>query len=255
MQFDTVRAGLTAHHDARLVDELLAAYRDTKKNFYLGGLRLSAVEGGRFCEAAFRILEQRTTGNFTPLGTQLDTDGIIRRLLQTPSNAFPESIRLHIPRTLRVIYDIRNKRDTAHLADGIDPNIQDATLVVSVLDWVLAEFVRLYHSVPANEAQQIVESLVQRRAPVVQDFNGFPKVLRTLSASNHVIVLLYDRGNVGATFAELETWMRPPMRRNLRRTLNRLVDVADHAHFDGTRYYITELGIRDAESAHLLEPE
>jgi hypothetical protein len=46
-----------------------------------------------------------------------------------PIGSAPDSIRLHIPRTFRVIYDIRNKRDAAHLGDGIDPNLQDSTLV------------------------------------------------------------------------------------------------------------------------------
>ena len=60
---DTIRQGLARSHDKKLVDELLEAYVEAKRNFYLGGLRLSAVEGGRFCEAAFRILEEATRGN------------------------------------------------------------------------------------------------------------------------------------------------------------------------------------------------
>lgn len=66
---ETVGKGLAASHDKTLVHKLIESYLDAKRNFYLGGLRLSAVEGGRFCEAAFRILEERIdgTGNFTPL--------------------------------------------------------------------------------------------------------------------------------------------------------------------------------------------
>ena len=86
-------------------------------------------------------------------------------------------MRIHIPRALRLVYDIRNKRDVAHLGDGIDPNLQDATMVASVLDWVLAEFIRLYHNVTANVAQQLVSEIVTRAVPVIQDFNGFPKSL------------------------------------------------------------------------------
>ena len=133
-----VRQGLVVSLDAVLVDELLAAYQEAKRNFYLGGLRLSAVEGGRFCEAAFRLLQQCTTGKFDPLGKQVDSDGLIKLLANIPAAQQPESVRLHIPRALRVVYDIRNKRDNAHLADGIDPNLQDASLVVAILDWVVA---------------------------------------------------------------------------------------------------------------------
>src|SRR3954464_1710920 len=99
---DEIAKSLKAHFDAAVVDELLAAYQEAKQNFYLGGLRLSAVEGGRFCEAALRLLEQATTGSFTPLGVQLDANRIVTRLANTASGSFSDSIRLHIPRAIRV---------------------------------------------------------------------------------------------------------------------------------------------------------
>jgi hypothetical protein len=78
----TVASGLKKNLPANLIDELLAAYEEAKRNFYVGGLRLSAVEGGRFCEAAFRLLEQITTSKYTPLNKRLDTDKLIL-MLQT----------------------------------------------------------------------------------------------------------------------------------------------------------------------------
>jgi len=248
-----IRAQLGQVLDAGLVQELLQSHEEARRNFYLGGLRLSAVEGGRFCEAAYRILEQLGFGKFTPVGTQLDTDGIARRLSNIPAGSNSESVRLHIPRGLRVVYDIRNKRDAAHLADGIDPNMQDATLVVAVIDWVLAEFLRLMHNVPANEAQATIERIVARRAPVIQDFNGHLKVLKDLPASDYCLVLLYHRGNNGATFVKLKEWARPKMRKNLRRNLGALVNKKDLVHQKGSTYYITHLGEQDVETRKLAE--
>jgi hypothetical protein len=234
----------------------LAAYEEAKENFYLGGLRLSAVEGGRFCEAAFRMLQQKAFGTFDPLGTPLDTEQLIRKLAARPATALPESMRLHIPRALRVVYDIRNKRDAAHLADGIDPNVQDATLVVGVIDWVLAEFVRLFHNVSADEAQHTVEDLVTRKAPIIQDFDGFLKVLNPrLRATEHCLVLLYQVGSEGATYAGLERWGKPSMRTNLRRTMRRLVDDYAFVHFDGTKYRITRTGQHHVEEHGLARPK
>ncbi len=251
----TVRTGLVASYNATVVDELLAAYVEAKGNYYLGRLRLSEVEGGRFCEAAFRLLEERTTGTFTPLGTSLRTDGIIRTLANLSSGSQPDSIRLHIPRALRVVYDIRNNRDAAHLADGIDPNLQDSSLVIGILDWVLAEFVRLHHNVPANEAHDIIDGIVSRRAPVVQEFGTFLKVLKTtLQVSDRIRVLLYQRGSQGATLAELNTWVHPRMRSNLKATLRRLEDDHAHIHFDQSRYFITRAGIRHVEANRLHQP-
>jgi hypothetical protein len=251
-----VRRGLVASLNAGLVDELLAAYQEAKRNFYLGGLRLSAVEGGRFCEAAFRLLQQRTTKTFDRLGKQLDTELLVKQLVNLPPAQEPDSIRLHIPRALRVVYDIRNKRDNAHLADGIDPNLQDATLVVVILDWILAELVRLYHAVPANTAQQMVQAIVTRTAPAIEDFGGFLKVLRVdLEASERVLLLLYERGPQGATFGELESWVHPSMRTNLRRTLHRLEHDKAFVYGDGEAFRITRAGQKFVEVRGLMEPE
>lgn len=253
----TIESQLASKLNAKLVHELLEAHADAKRRFYLGDLRPSEVEGGRFCEAAFRILEFVTQGGkFTPIGKTLPkTDKLIQDLGNLDSSKFNDSIRLHIPRSLRLVYDIRNKRDAAHLGDGIDPNLQDATLVVSVLDWVLAELIRLYHNVPANQASKIVSGIVERTAPVVQDFDGFLKVLNPkLGVSDHCTVLLYQRGEDGATYAELEQWARPKMRPNLKRALSALVENKDFAHFDGTRYQITRAGEQYVEKNHLIEP-
>jgi hypothetical protein len=112
---------------------------------------------------------------------------------------------------------------------------------------------RLYNVSP-DDATQVVDSIVTRTAPIVQDFDGFFKVLNPkLGASDFVLVLLYHRGNAGATFDELKLWVRPKMRANLRRTLNRLVHSNDFAHFNGTRYSITRLGEQSVEQRKLLE--
>jgi hypothetical protein len=246
-----IEAGLKAKFDGTPVDELLAAHRDAKTNFYFGGLRLSAVEGGRFCEAAYRLLEQAATTKFTPLGKHLDTEKIAKILLTTN---LPESARIHIPRTLRVIYNIRNKRDTAHLGDGIDPNDQDATLVMSAVDWVLAEFVRLHHGITANEAQRIITNIVSRQTPVVQDFGGFLKILNPkLPVSDRILVLLYQRGAEGATFDELCSWVHPKMRKNIKRALHQLEHDKAYIHMSQGVYRITASGIREAERKKIVQ--
>ncbi len=252
---DIIRAQLIVSLDTKLVDELLDAHAEAKRNYYLGGLRLSEVEGGRFCEAAFRVLDQITTGNFSPLGKPLDAEKLITRLANIPSSDHVDAIRLHIPRALRLVYDIRNNRDAAHLADGIDPNLQDAILVISVIDWVLAELIRLIHNVSPDQAYRIVGNIVTRAAPVVEDFNGFLKVLNpNLRAGNHCLVLLYQRGENGATIEEMAGWARPAMREKLTRTLTSLVDDKGFVHFDGTSYYITRTGLNEVERLHLIDP-
>ncbi|NED88982.1 hypothetical protein G3I76_54060, partial [Streptomyces sp. SID11233] len=138
----TVREVLVRTHPESLVDELIAAYGEAKTTYYAGVYRLSSVAGGRFCEAAYRLLEEIVDGRHTALGDGLNTSRLQDRLARSP-HTHDRAVRHFIPRALRVAYDVRNNRGVAHLAAEIDSNVQDATLVVTILDWVLAEFVRL----------------------------------------------------------------------------------------------------------------
>ena len=251
-----IKASLIARFPESLVDELVECYVEQKKNFYLGRMRPNEVEGGRFAEAAFRMLQHAASLAVTPLGTQLDTDGIIRNLGNLPSVNAPESIRLHIPRTLRVIYDIRNKRDAAHLGDGIDPNLQDSSLVSAAMDWILAEFVRLAVGVSPDAAFALVRAITTRRIPAVEQFGDFLKTLRpSLGPSDRILLLLYHCADMGATAAELANWLKPTQRANLNRTLAQLEHDKDFIAFPGGKYHLTRRGIAAIESRQLVEIE
>ena len=253
---EVIKQGFEQKLPKQIVSELLEAYCETKSNYYLNKFRPNEVEGGRFAEAVFRILEIHAFGSQTPIGKQLDTEKLITRLQNIPFGNQPESIRLHIPRTLRLIYDIRTKRDAAHLADGIDPNPQDATFVVAACDWILAELVRLYHSVSPQEAQNIVDSIVEKKSLVVQDFDGFLKTLNpSWGPKERLLATLYQRGRSGATVDELSSWLRPNQRANVRRTLGQLEHDNDFVVGRDNKYIITNRGIKHVEKSGMLIPQ
>jgi hypothetical protein len=116
-----------------------------------------------------------------------------------------------------------------------------------------AELVRLYHDVSADETQDIIVDLVSKEVPAIQIFDGFPRVLKNIKASDHCLVLLYWRSIQGATYGELVTWVRPSMRANLRRTLT-ILDGKDLVHDSEDRWLITRRGEAAVESARLIEP-
>jgi len=249
-----VLATLSRVCPTNVVDRLIEAYSELKRNYLLAKHRPNEVEGGRFAEAVFRLLEHVTTGRHTSLGQQLNTDGIIRTLSQLPATAHPDSVRLHIPRTLRVIYDIRNRRDAAHLADGIDPNLQDATLVTSCADWVLAELVRIYHGCSPTEAQAAIETIVCRSVPAVQEFGNRLKTLRpSLSLPQRILVILYRKGGDGARFDDISQAVKPSQQRHLRSTLWKLEHDRDLIVESDGLYYITRAGEQEVERSRLFE--
>jgi hypothetical protein len=251
-----IRNALLNRFPEKLVDALLECYSEQRRNLLLGNLRPNEVEGGRFAEAAFRLLEHSAGWTFTPIGTPLNTEALIKRLAELPTSKAPDSIRLHIPRTLRVIYDIRNKRDAAHLGDGIDPNLQDSTFVSAASDWVLAEFVRLAGGVSPDEAYKLVRAITIRRVPAVEDNGGFLKTLRpSLGPSDRTLLLLYHCADNGATAVDLESWLKPSQRRNLPRTLNDLEHEKDLVVLAHAKYKITRRGIQEIERRNLIEVE
>lgn len=237
-----------------LVDHLRETYERLKENYYLGNLRPSEVEGGRFAEAALRVIQWATGGlpngdPYTPLSDPLPRfDRELERLRNLPGSKYPKSLRVRTPRVLHSIYNIRNGRDVAHLSGDVDPNLPDSTLVATNADWVMAEYVRLFHGVDLQEAQARVDALVTRRAPAVEMFGDFPKVLRSaLENKEKILLLLFNQGEKGATTAELAEWLD---RRdyNVRRDL-RSMDEEARVYFDkkDDRAQITRVGIIEVE--------
>ena len=66
-----------------------------------------------------------------------------------------------------------------------------------------------------------------------------------------VILLLYHCGKAGATFEELESWVRPSMRGELRRTIDRLVNSKAFVHDEHGRFTITQTGLAEVEGKKL----
>lgn len=242
---------------AQLANKLLAEYAEAKKRYHLGDHRPTQVEGGRFAEAALRILEHALFGVSTPVGTTLPNFNAAR-LAKFESATSPfESLRIHVPRALFSIYAIRNKRDAAHLADGISANLQDATYVVGVLDWVLAEFVRIYHQVTPDVAQAIIDNLVKREVPVIEEIDGQPVCLKKLGPSDRILVFLYRAGTEkGLEIPELQQQMMHPHRGNLTKAVRALAARNLLLIHPATgKVHITSLGLKHVEAYGLLEVE
>jgi hypothetical protein len=255
VDFAQVRQGfLAAKLQQPLVDDLLASYVEVKRRYHLGDHRPQEVEGGRFSEAVFRILQYLCGRTVTPLGRSLPSVDTLLPQFEN-STGQPDSVRMHIPRTLRLIYDIRNKRDAAHLGDGIDPNLQDATLVVNNMDWIMAELVRLHHGVGPDQAQRIIEDLVTKEVPAVQEINGQPVILTDLNARDQALLMLYRAGSHGISLDDLAAQLRAPRKDRLNDRLMLLdKERMALAHPQDHRFYVTSKGIRYVEENDLARP-
>lgn len=252
-QFETLKQSFgDAGLPGELVTELLNEYEENKRRYFLDDYRPAAINGGRFCEAVTRILQFRATGAYVPLADKIEVEKELNRL-DNYGQRLGDGLRLHVVRAVRLIYGIRNSRDIGHLKDGIDPSLQDATLVVSGLDWILAELVRVAHGVTAADAQELIAGIVTKEVPLIEVFDGRPVVLGDLSHKDHVLVTLYWAGVGTVPRASLRRWLPDRLVRNLGRVL-KAAEQEHLVHLDGDSIYLTRPGIKYVENAKLLTP-
>ena len=165
------------------------------------------LNGGKFAEAMFRYVEWRDTGTYTPLGKQVRRKEIISR--GANNTALAESVRLQIPAIAELIADVRNRRDVGHLRGAVSVNGMDASLVMACASWLLAEIVRLESGISPAEAQRMVDSLVERQVPIIEEINGEPVVLNTkLNAISRVLTLLYKKHPERIPLKTLQRWVK-----------------------------------------------
>ena len=193
------------------------------------------------------------TGKFTRVGKKLpDVPVLMQTLVAADASKVHESIRVHIPKALATIYNVRNRRDVGHIAADVDANSMDAEYVVTTCNWVLAEFVRLFHQCSPEEAQAYVEAIVKRQAPLVQVFGNEPFVLaRDLSNRQEILLLLYHQGTVGASLDELDSWMPSTSRAVIRAEISRLHRQYRYVRPVADRIVITDTGIEFVETVLL----
>jgi len=174
--------------------ELLKVFGSLVKNFLEGRWEPSVLNGGKFCEVVYSILEGHTTGKFSsrPRKPQNMVDAC-RKLEQADKNKFCRSVRIQIPRMLIALYEIRNNRGIGHIGGDVDPNHMDTLAVVNICKWVLAELVRIFHKTDTSAATQMVERLIDRTIPTIWRINGKRRVLKTkLRYQDQMLLLLYD---------------------------------------------------------------
>ena len=172
-----IRSDLKQKYPNELVDAFVDSYVEIKEQFYLEKHEPSELNGGKFVEACVRVLELELTGQFTPIGTSIKNMVLLLRKFETAPTSHHDSFRLHVPRTLLTIYNIRNRRGVGHLGGDVNPNIADATLIAACADWVMAEIYRMFYTSTLEKAQTVVTQLVKRKISLVHDVGQAKRVL------------------------------------------------------------------------------
>ncbi len=237
---------LSQYIEKDLAERLIDRYSKLKQKYFLSQYESSQLNCAKFAEIVVRILEYITKGNYTPFSKDVVLDNLAKELEQIPKSKFQTSIRIHIPRILRSIYDIRSKRGVAHL-DEVNPNFMDATYVVSACDWIMAELMRLYHIDELEKAQKIVDSLVERKVPIIEEFDDDIKLLNiSLSVPDKILTILYNKHPNYVATNDLKKWIKTKSKSHIPTVLNKLDTDAKIYRKDNDNI-ITKKGIKYIE--------
>lgn len=189
----TVLAGVPAG----LRDELLRALNEVLRNYRERRWEPSELNGGKLCEVVYTILKGHVDGKFPPKASKpSNMVDACRALEKADATKFPRSVRVQVPRALVALYEIRNSRGVGHVGGDVDPNLMDATAVVAMSKWIVAELIRVFHVVPTDEAQRLVEGVVERNLPIIWSVGDVRRVLKpAMSAKDKSLLLLYHAGD------------------------------------------------------------
>ncbi len=239
---DRLRTALMTKFPSKKVDEILYHYNVLRREDRLDHWESCLVNGGKFVEAVLKCFHYLSTGNEVD---SVKVDEEIRRLENTAHLSDFE--RLTVPRALRLIYEFRNKRGGAHNF-SFDPIKTDCALVVAISNWVMEELTRLYLTNDAVAAQKLVESLLVKDIPLVEEMDGDRLVLRPgLSARIQLEILLYREFPERCAIKDLIRWVHDHSVENIRVTL-RTMKQKNLVHETEAGWKLTESGMHEAET-------
>lgn len=193
--------------------DLLDAFNEIVKNYREHRWEPSELNGGKLCEAVYTICKGWLEGGNYPQRAEKpnrfpETCWAMMNTYQQVPNS--RSARILIPRMMMGLYDIRNNRGVGHAGAEVDPNKMDATAVLYTAKWLVAELVRLLHTLTTEEATAIVDGLIEREVAWVWTHEDTKRVLRQgLTWKQQALVLLLtEAGDVAE--ADLFRWLEHP---------------------------------------------
>lgn len=199
--------------DKKFREKIIKTYLELKhrltKSLYSKEFDTSGISSGKFCETIFRFLEHELkSGNSTPFNKHISNFAVeVAKFEQIPKNIGNESLRILIPRALLLIYTIRNKRGIGHVGGDVEANEIDATTIVKLADWIIAELIRIYHSLSLEEAQALIDSINTKTIPDVWEINGKRRILKQgLEFKEKVLLLTYTDLDNGVAVEDLFDW-------------------------------------------------
>lgn len=234
---------------AGLRSDLLDAYREIVNNYAERRWEPAALNGGKLCEAVYSVVWGVADGSYPSRARKPQNLVDACKGMEAEAH-LPRSIRIQIPRMLVALYEIRNNRGVGHAGGDVDPNEMDATAVLYISKWLVAELVRSLHSVSTEEATELVDALVAREASLIWRSGTQKRVLRPSFTWRQKVLLLLGSEAGPVLEADLAGWLEHPSLPRLRRDVLRPAHKERLIEFDETNATLRLLppGVEAAET-------
>lgn len=238
---------------AELRDPLLATFHEIASNYIEHRWEPSELNGGKFCEVVFSIIDGAVKGKFPAKPTKpANMRDACQALEKIPPNVKlvgDRSFRILIPRLLPGLYEIRNNRGVGHIGGDVNPNLMDAGAVYNLASWILAELVRIFHGVSTKEAQEIVNALMERKSSLIWEVADVKRVLDPKMAIRDQVLLLLHQKLGWLSDRELVSWTEYSNATVFRAKVLTPLHKARLIEYDGknNRCRISPLGTREVE--------
>lgn len=203
-----------------LADELLTEFNGIVTAYAERRWKASELDVGHLCEVVYTVIIGYLDGGQYPdrAAKPSNFPASCWKVQDNYPKTANHSARILIPRMMMGVYDIRNNRGVGHAGGDVDPNEMDATAALYVSKWLMAELVRLLHDLSLEDAQELVDAIVEREVPAVWILGDKRRILRTdLQWREKVLLMLLNEAEVSEH--DLMRWVEHKNLGNFRKVL------------------------------------
>ena len=239
---------LKNHIDPKLVSELLKEYDKAKTSYWLDDELKTLIHAARFSELSIQSLEFISNSSIPLNLNKIEFGKIYSKLIQLSKNTHEEEILfLAMPQTLKSIFTIRSKKKVAHFKQNELDKI-DASLTITSCNWIMAQFILIFHKNSPDEAIKIANSFITKKIPTIEEFEaGEYMILKKNMKFGEELLLWLYYFNKRMTTKELIKIIKPKKTSYISTYLRRLFnDRLIHQNTDGV--LINKNGIFEVEN-------
>lgn len=229
-------------------------YLDFKKAIRLSSANRdytsAGIKAGIFCEIVLRYLQDQCGLSVTSFDQQIHNFGNECRAIIESKASVVDGIKKIIPRVLVMIYSMRGNRGIGHVGGDVDANQIDSGIISKGVDWIMAEIIRVYHKIPLEDAQSLIDSMAEKSIPAIWPVNGKKRVLiKGLSAVDQTLIILYTSIDSAVLVEDLNEWIEYGSVNRFKNDIARRIHARRLAEFDveNNALIISPIGISEAE--------